>query len=85
MKKKNILVYHVIPSKNICTENSAVNLHDYDIRYEALQEGAQKQAIEAAINLLKMKVGTSEQIAQAQGLTLEKVLELKEQVDHEIA
>ncbi len=26
----------------------AVNLHDYDIRYEALQEGAQQKAVEAA-------------------------------------
>ena len=39
-----------------------------------------KEAIEKAVdqaikeNLLKMKVGTPEQIAQAQGLTLEKVL-----------
>ena len=61
-----------------------MNLHDHDIRYEALQEGeaigAQKKAEEAAINLLKMKVGTPEQIAQAQGLPLEKVLELQKQV-----
>lgn len=46
----------------------------------AFQQGAQKQAIEAAINLLKMKLGTPEQIAQAQGLPLEKVLELQAQL-----
>ena len=61
-----------------------MNLHDYDIRYEALKEGetsgAQQKAVEAAINLLKMKVGTPEQIAQAQGLSLEKVLELQKQI-----
>ena len=70
-----------------CKENEkfrsdylAVNLHEYDIRYEALQEGAQKQAIEAAIKLLKMEKLSPEEIAQAQGLSLEKVLELKKQI-----
>ena len=37
----------------------AVNLHDYDIRYEALQEGAligaQNKAIETATNMFKKK------------------------------
>lgn len=42
--------------------------------------GAQQKAIEAAENLLRMEVGTPEQIAQAQGLSLQKVLELKEQI-----
>ena len=45
------------------------------------QEGAQQKAIEAATNLLKMKLLTVEQIAQAQGLTVEKVLELKAQIE----
>ena len=58
----------------------AVNLHDHDIRYEALQEGAQNKAVEAAINLLKMNVLTPEQIAQAQGLPLEKILELQKSI-----
>lgn len=44
------------------------------------QEGYEQKAIEAAINLLKMKLGTPEQIAQAQGLPLEKVLELQQQL-----
>ena len=44
-------------------------------------EGAQQKAIEAATNLLKMKLLTVEQIAQAQGLTVEKVLELKAQIE----
>ena len=52
-------------------------------RAEGLAEGAQQKAVEAAINLLKMKLGTVEQIAQAQGLTVEKVIELKSQVDKE--
>lgn len=44
------------------------------------ENGKEAKALEAAINLLKMKVGTPEQIAQAQGLPLEKVLELQKQV-----
>ena len=47
---------------------------------QGIQQGEQKKAIEAAINLLRMKVGTPEQIAQAQGLPLEKVLELQKQI-----
>ena len=37
----------------------------------------EQKAIEAAQNLLRMNVLTPEQIAQAQGLPLEKVLELQ--------
>ena len=46
------------------------------------QEGYEQKAIEAAINLLKMKLGTPEQIAQAQGLPVEKVLELQSQLSN---
>ena len=79
-----------------CKENEkfrsdylAVNLHDYDIRYEARQEGeaigAQKQAEEAAINLLRMDKLSPEEIAQAQGLPLKRVQELKEKLNREPA
>ena len=44
---------------------------------QGIKQGAQQQAIQAAINLIKMNLGTPEQIAQAQGLPLEKVLELQ--------
>lgn len=47
---------------------------------QGIQQGAQQKAIEAAINLIKMKVLSPEQIAQAQGLSLQKVLELQEQI-----
>ena len=47
---------------------------------EGEQLGAQKKAIEAAINLLKMEILSPEQIAQAQGLPLEKVLELQKNI-----
>ena len=62
-----------------------MNLHDYDIRYEALQEGeaigAQQKAVDTAINFLKMKVLTSEQIATGTGLPIEKVLELQKSLE----
>jgi predicted transposase YdaD len=48
---------------------------------EGLVQGAQQKAIEATTNLLKMKLLTVEQIAQAQELTVEKVLELKAQIE----
>ena len=47
---------------------------------QGIQQGAQQKAIEAAINLLKMEVLTPEQIARAQDLPLEKVLELQKEI-----
>ena len=47
---------------------------------QGLEQGAQHQAIQAAINLLKMQVLSPEQIAQAQGLPLQKVLELQQEI-----
>jgi len=49
-------------------------------RRDGILEGRQEKAVEAATNLLRMKLGTPEQIAQAQGLPLEKVLELQKNV-----
>ncbi len=45
-----------------------------------IEQGQQQKAIEAAKNLLKMKLLTIEQIAQAAGLPVEKVCELAEEV-----
>ena len=45
-----------------------------------IEQGQQQKAIEAAKNLLKMKLLTIEQIAQAAGLPVEKVRELAEEV-----
>ena len=57
----------------------AVNLHDYDIRYEALKEGeaigAQQKAVEAAIISVKEFHATPEDAAQKMGAPLELVLE----------
>ena len=49
-------------------------------KQEAFEDGQMQKAIEAAINLLKMNLGTPEQIAKAEGLPLQKVLELQEQI-----
>ncbi len=51
--------------------------YDFDAGKEA---GIQQKAFEAAINLLKMKLLSPEQIAQAEGLSLEQVLELQKQI-----
>ena len=60
-----------------------MNLHDRDItraaKQEGLRQGAQQKAVEAAKNLLKMKLLSTEQIAQAAGLPLKTVRELQQQ------
>ena len=56
--------------------------YDFEAGKEA---GEQKKAEEAAINLLRMDKLSLEEIAQAQGLTLEKVQELKEKLNREPA
>ena len=45
---------------------------------KGLEEGAKKKAIEAAKNLLRMNVITTEQIAAATGISIEEVTVLKE-------
>ena len=78
-------------SRFIAERDKNTQIHNAEKRGHAeglqqgLEQGAQQKAEEAAINLLRMKVGTLEQIAQAQGLTLEKVQELKEKINHEPA
>jgi predicted transposase YdaD len=44
------------------------------------EKGKNEKAVEAATNLLKMNVLTPEQIVQAEGLPLEQVLQLKEEL-----
>ena len=70
------------------SDYAAMNLHDYDLTRRAEEVGIEKgkemgrdeKAIEAAKKLLRMKLGTHEQIAQAQELPLEKVQELAEEI-----
>ena len=47
---------------------------------EGRAKGARENAIKSAKNLLKMKLGSLEQIAQAVGLPQEKVLELQKEM-----
>ena len=47
---------------------------------DGMEAGVQKKAVEAATNLLKMGLLTPEQIAQAQGLPLEKILSLQKEI-----
>ena len=47
---------------------------------QGLEKGLSQKAIESATNLLKMNLGTPEQIAQAEGLPIEKVLELQKEI-----
>lgn len=69
--------------ENLRSDYLAVNLHDHDIRYEALQEGeqigAQKKALETATNMIRKKYPISD-ISEITGLPPEKVLELQEQI-----
>lgn len=58
-----------------------IGLRDYNSGLEnAEKRGMQQKAVESAKNLLKMKLGTPEQIAQAIGLPLDKVQELAAEI-----
>ncbi|MBR5400454.1 MAG: Rpn family recombination-promoting nuclease/putative transposase [Treponema sp.] len=50
---------------------------------QGIQQGALQQAIDSAKNMLRIGLGTHEQIAQAQNLPLKKVQELAEEVAFE--
>ena len=75
------LVEELKENEKFRSDYTAMNLHDRDItraaKQEGIAEGAETAKIEAAVNLLEMNLGTPEQIAQAAGLPLEKVLELQ--------
>ena len=57
----------------------AVNLHDYDIRYEALQEGAQQKAVEAAKDFYA-NGASIELISKSLHMTIEQVKEIVQNV-----
>ena len=48
---------------------------------QGIEQGEYQKSIDAAKNLLIMKLGTVEQIAQAQGLTVEKVKQLQLEIN----
>lgn len=56
---------------------SLTEFNEEEFKHDMLEEGREEKAIEATINLLKMNVITPEQISQAEGLPLAKVLELQ--------
>ena len=55
-----------------------MNLHDHDIRYEALQEGAQQKAVEDAVMLINEYKETPEVAAKKVNVPLELVLKALE-------
>jgi predicted transposase/invertase (TIGR01784 family) len=73
-------------------EYAAMNLHDRDIQRAAkregiaegisvgIKQGTQQKAIENAMNFLRMKVLTMEQIAQGTGLSVEEVNKLAKEI-----
>ena len=63
-------------------ESLAIQDSKREGRKEGIAEGRQEKAVEAARNLLKMNVLTLEQISQAQGLPLEEVQKLAEEIAH---
>ena len=64
-----------------------MNIHEYDKfragKKEGIIFGARQNAIEAAKKLLKMNLGTIDQIAEAQGLPIEQVKVLADEIRKE--
>lgn len=82
---KGILVDY-LTRKSTAVINMLTDEYDYNLDMQAkMEDAALRKAEEAAINLLRMNILSPEQIAQAQGLTLERVQELKEKLNHEPA
>jgi len=49
-------------------------------RQDGIEEGREEKAVEDARNMLKMNVGTTKQISQITGLTLDQVLDLQKEL-----
>ena len=64
----------------MCLTEFDRELYEKNRKEESYNEGVLDTKIEATKNLLKMKLGTPEQIAQAEGLPIEKVMELAKEV-----
>ena len=64
----------------VSDEKTMKNAAERTGRAKGLVEGARQKAFEAAKNLLKMNVLSYEQIAQAQGLSLEEVQKLAKEL-----
>ena len=57
--------------------------YDETLRNDGRIEGARENAIANAKNLLRMNLGSLDQISQAVSLPLEQVIALKEELSHE--
>ena len=74
-------------AKRICREDGYEDGREEGLRegIEAgREEGERNKAISAAINLLKMNLGTPEQISQAAGINVEEVLELQNRISQPV-
>jgi predicted transposase/invertase (TIGR01784 family) len=67
------LVKKMKKNEQLRQEYMAMNLHDYDMIRKGRKEGALEKAVEDATNLIKMRVGTLEQIEQATGVPMEEL------------
>ena len=56
------------------------NIHDFDKLEEGIAIGEARAKLEAARNMLMANLGTLEQIATVQGLSLETVQQLAEEL-----
>ena len=79
LDRKSREVINMLCAKYSYKDDIAVK--QQEAREDGIQIGQQQEAEEAAINLLKMNVLTNEQIVQAAGLPLEKVLELQKRLN----
>ena len=71
---------HKAEVEKMCLTEFDRELYEKNRKEESYNEGVLDTKIETTKNLLKMKLGTPEQIAQAEGLPLEKVMELAKEV-----
>ena len=72
-----VINFRKMPASNFRREYLRVNLHEFDIRREAkeegITEGARENAIKNARNLIKMNLLSAEQIAEATELSIEDI------------
>ena len=76
-RRISVMVEKIKDNDKFRRDYAAMNLHDRDIqraaKREGIAEGTRQKAVETARNLLKMKLLTTTQIAQATSLTLEEI------------
>ena len=73
-------IFKAMEDRNASMHNGMKKAREQGLQ-EGIQQGERNAKIEMARNLLTMKLGTAEQISQASALPLERVLELKKEVE----